>query len=405
MKIFLTNISKKSNFALCNIVFFLILLLIYRFVIPGTDEPDWLLRVTKILFSTDDYGSYLNKAINIFPDLSEKKDIFLHTFKNCKDYLENVNPLSWWYSINYSNCTDSFDIIAIKYSITLFLFLPFLILFLFRNFLYEKNKIQKKDKLFYEKNIELVSLCLLFPSVVYTSNFTSYESLCLFLAFLLFIVKKNESFSILLLTIIFWIDVGFFSIVALFYIFIKFFMYFFEKKNIQSVVLLLTLTILTVIIGRNFIATLVEYVPLLGQTAHSINEYSVLSYTDKYFILVRPLILFSSLFFLTSFKIKTIFLYFFIVFFLYDFFFKLIKKNYHENFRLKKDLLYFIGSLTFVTGISIVFPVLSFAKYYIFIFPFFLKIFLHFYTVKKIRYFLMTSNFIVIMHFFTYYTF
>ena len=182
-------------------------------------------------------------------------------------------------------------------------------------------------------------------------------------------------------------------------------MYFFEKKNIQSVVLLLTLTILTVIIGRNFIATLVEYVPLLGQTAHSINEYSVLSYTDKYFILVRPLILFSSLFFLTSFKIKTIFLYFFIVFFLYDFFFKLIKKNYHENFRLKKDLLYFIGSLTFVTGISIVFPVLSFAKYYIFIFPFFLKIFLHFYTVKKIRYFLMTSNFIVIMHFFTYYTF
>ena len=53
MKNSLTNITKKNNFALCNIVFFLILLLIYRFFIPGTDEPDWLLRVNKILFSID----------------------------------------------------------------------------------------------------------------------------------------------------------------------------------------------------------------------------------------------------------------------------------------------------------------------------------------------------------------
>jgi hypothetical protein len=405
MKNFFTNILKKNNFALENILFFLILLLIYRFVIPGIDEPDWLLRATKILSSIDNYSHFLNKPFNIFPDLSETKKISLETHKNCKDYLEKVNPLSLWYSINYSNCLDSFKIIAIKYSITLFFFLPFSILFFLRNFIYKKNKTKKKEKLLYENNIELISLCLLFPSVIYTSNYTSYETLCLFLAFLFFITKTNEYISILLLTLIFWIDIGFFTIMVFFYIFINFFLYFFEKKKVVTAIVILMLVLLVIVIGKSFIAKVLEYVPFFGATASSINEYSVLLYTDKYFILVRPLILFTSLFFMTAYKIKTIFLYFIILFVFYDFFSKLMKKNYQNNFLLKKDFLYFVGSIFFITSISIVFPVLSFSKYYVFIFPFFLKIFLHFYTCKNIRYFLITCNFVVIIHFLIYYIF
>ena len=389
----------KNNFVYINIVIYLFLALFFRFIIPGIDEPDWVLRIKKIILGFDDFSSQLNKPINLFGFFFSKnyQEFFL-TYDNC-NLIDS--PLKVWFSFNYFNCIDKLKIIFIKYFVFLVFFLPLFFAILF------KNKLQKIFKINHKRineNIELVSICVLFPSFIYSANFTSYETLCLFLAMVIFIFKESKEFIYLIFSSILFIDLGFFSILLIYYIFLELFLFLCAGHNLKKIILILIIFTLLNLFTKNYNSNFLEYLPIIGEKIKSINDYSIFSgHSDKYFILIRPLTTFVGLIFMTAYKTKVVFLY--IVFFIVvcNFLLKIKNKNFLNNLDSKLNFLYCIATIFFITNIAIVFPVLSYSKYYIFTLPFIVKIFTNFYSKIKIRNFLLISNIIVITHFALYY--
>ena len=390
----------KNNFIYINILIYLILALFFRFIIPGIDEPDWTLRIKKIILGHDDYSSFINKPLNLFSFFSKDYQEFFLTYDKC-NLIDS--PLKIWFSFSYFDCVDKLKIIFIKYFIFIVFFLPLFLAILFQ------SQLQKIFKLNFKRinnNIELVSLCILFPAFIYSANFTSYETLCLFLAMVIFIFKESKEIILLIFSSILLIDTGFFLILLIYYIFLQFFLFLCVGKNLKIITLILISLTLVNLFTKNYNSAFLEYLPFIGEKIKSINDYTAVSgHSDKYFILIRPLTIFTGLIFMTAYKTKAVFLYFvfFIVF--CNFLLKIKNKNILNNYEYRLNFLYFIATIFFITNIAIVFPVLSYAKYYIFIIPFIIKIFTNFYSIIKIRNFLLISNIIVIAHFALYYLF
>ena len=390
----------KNNFIYINILIYLFFALFFRFIIPGIDEPDWTLRIKKIILGYDDFASFLNKPVNLFSFFSENYQEFFLTYDKC-NLIDS--PQKIWFSLNYFDCVDKIKIIFIKYFIFIVFFLPLFLVILFQ------NKLQKVCKLNFSRindNIELVSLSILFPAFIYSANFTSYETLCLFLAMVIFIFKESREVICLIFIAILFIDTGFFSILLVYYLFLQLFLYLCDGKNLNMITLtLITLTLVN-LITKNYYSFFLEYLPIIGEKIKSINEYSIASgHSDKYFILIRPLTTFTGLIFMTAYKTKAVFLYFVFFIIFCNFLLKLKNKNIFNNYEYRLNFLYFIATIFFITNIAIVFPVLSYAKYYIFTIPFIIKIFTNFYSKIKMRNFLIISNIIVITHFTLYYLF
>jgi len=388
----------KNNSVYLNILIYLFLALFFRFIIPGIDEPDWVLRIKKIILGYDDFASFVNKPINLFGFFSKNYQEFLITYDKC-NLIDS--PLKIWFSFNYFDCIDKLKIIFIKYFIFIVFFLPLFFVILFKNKVKKIFKINQKK---INENIELVSLCILFPSFIYSANFTSYETLCLFLAMVIFIFKESKQFIYFIFVTILFIDIGYFSILLIYYIFLQLFLFLCEGHNLKKIIIILIIFTLLNLFTKNYISIFLEYVPIIGEKIKSINDYSKLSgHTDKYFILIRPLTIFVGLIFMTAYKTKVVFLYIVVFIVICNFLLKIKNKNIFSKSESKLNFLYFIATIFFITNIAIVFPVLSYAKYYIFTIPFIVKIFTNFYSKIKIRNFLLISNIIVITHFALYY--
>jgi hypothetical protein len=262
---------------------------------------------------------------------------------------------------------------------------------------------------FHEWNLRrnILSLSLIFPSIIYYLGILSNEQVTLMLALLLFLFRGTTHLSAILIFLILLIDVGSGLMVLIYYVFIsivlKFFRYFYFWLYF------FILSFLTILFFRenlfNFIST---YIPYIGEIFHNSTFFSK-DINEKYPIVLRPIITYMSFIFLTPAKIKIIPLYIIFSFFLLLFFFKTFKKIFIENKITSKNKFYFqnilifISSIYFIISTVVLLPSYALAKYYIFITPFFLYGIISIYKLDKVQKFFLFSNILVFLNLLIYY--
>ena len=143
--------------------------------------------------------------------------------------------------------------------------------------------------------------------------------------------------------------------------------------------------------------------PVIGNKAAVIFEHYMTIYdyvATKYPLILRSVMVFFTMVFMTPSKIGAYALYPIYGILLFVSIFKI---NNMQNQDLKKYyLLNFIVPIAFVMCVTFVLPGYSQAKYYIFLLPFLSLVILNLYGLKKIFNFLMFSNLVVIMHLMTF---
>lgn len=396
---FLQILKNKKYFIYINIFIFILLTFFFRFIIPAVDQPDFLLRIKKIILGFDDFSSSINKPINFFSYYSSYYDQIISISKKCNLY---DSPLNIWFSFNYPDCIDNFNIILIKSSITLCFFLPLLIIFFFKKTLIEKIKVINKKN--FEEDLYVISLCLIFPSFIYHANFTSYETLCLMLSLIAFLFRSNFNFLIVLISLIFLIDIGFSFILLSFYLFINLINFLYKNSKLKFFLIHLFILLILVFFIKSLAIDFLSKLPFIGQKVISINEYTAYSGFDtKYPLIIRPLTVFLGFMFLTAYKTKAIFLYIFFIYFFFTILLKVKKGSFYNINNHKEDITNFFCIIFLIFILTIFFPVLSYVKYYMFTLPFVIKFLFIIFNKFKLRNFFLISNFILISNYIIYY--
>lgn len=352
-------LSKKSFY----IIFLLIkLIIVYRLLLPFSDEPDFLVRVDKILYNKNLYSHY-------------------YFFK---DYI-----LEWGIYNNFEY--EEFFHKVLRILITIFALTPILLVVLFKNIAINNLLYYSKEKYY----SFVVSLFL--PGMIYYLGVFGEEQFTLILSLLVFIFFNSILMLILLLSYITIIDFGNGLVVFLFVILFKSILYLSTKLSIKIVlILLLIMVFLSYIFGLELIL-IFNIFPIISDYSSVIyNDYSnEHSYVyEKYPIILRPIITFMTFIFMTPNKVGVYILYGISFLFILIIIIKMFK---NINTISKQKIVYFITPIFFILSCVFVLPGFSNAKYYIFTFPFILYGMQYFYNIKNIFIFLLFLNLVVIL--------
>jgi hypothetical protein len=394
---------KFQNTTYFKLLLFLIILFFSFFFFPKSDEPDWLLKSKKVLNNADHYSPLLNRNINIY-------NILPPSLKNVYN-LNNINcviekkPYSFYNKINIQ-CINSYSEIFKRFLIALFSSLPILFFFIFyKKIYYFINSINKLSLSIYKRDKEIIGLSILFPSVIYYLGILSNEAFVLSLSLLLFVFRFDNLILSLLIFSILLIDVGSAIICASYFILIKLFLFFFNNKKIYNIIFFLLIFLIIVFFFRKYFITFLDFIPILSSWSKEINIYMELSQLDKkYPIILRPIITYFGLIFMLPSMTKVIILYCIFTFFLLLYFNKSFKFFYGKRLVCNKidksseNFILFFLSLFFILCLIFLYPVLAFAKYFIFLIPFFLNSIIDFYKISKICLLLIISNLIIFTH-------
>jgi hypothetical protein len=394
----------NNKFILKNFLFFFLFLFIGRFLYPLGDEPDFFLKASKVIRNIDHYNEPLNRHTDIYSYIR----FLLHSLS------ENINcniqssPTSLFAKIDYYSCADNINNNLIRFFVSsCYLLLIMIFIFFDKSyFLLKKAGLNLSSK---EWNLrkKIISLSLIFPSLIYYLGLLSNEQVTLMLSLLLFLFRGSTHLSAILIFLILLIDVGSGLMVLIYYVFIsivlKFIRYFYFWLYF------FILSFLTILFFRenlfNFISA---YIPYIGEIFYNSTFFSK-DINEKYPIVLRPIITYMSFIFLTPAKIKIIPLYIIVSFYLILFFFKtfkkvsIIKKVTIKNKLYFQNILIFISSIYFIISIVILLPSYAFAKYYIFITPFFLYGLITIYKLEKIYKFFLLCNILVFLNLLIYY--
>lgn len=394
---------KLQNITDFKLFLFLIILFFSFFFFPKSDEPDWIHKSRKILNNQDYYSPQLNRNINIYNILPQSlKKIYNLNNINCT--IEK-KPYSFYSKINIE-CINSYSEIFKRFLIALFSSLPILFFLIFyKKIYYFVNAINKLSLSNYKRDTEIIGLSILFPSVIFYLGILSNEAFVLSLSLLLFVFRFNNLILSLLIFTILLIDVGSAIICALYFLFIKLFLFFFNNKKIYNIIFYLLISLIIVFLFRKYFITFLDYIPILSSWTKEIHSYMELSQLDKkYPIILRPIITYFGLIFMLPSMTKVIILYFIFAFFLILYFNKSFKFFYGKKLVCNKidksseNFILFFLSLFFIICCIFLYPPLAFAKYYVFLIPFFLNSIIDFYKISKICLLLVFSNLVIFIH-------
>jgi hypothetical protein len=396
----------NNKFIVRNFLFLFLFLFIGRFLYPLGDEPDFFLKSLKVIKNVDYYNPVLNRHT----------DVYLYVRFLLDGLSESVacniksSPTSFFAKIDYKTCTDS-----LNNNLTRFLLSScFLLLIIMPFFLDKSYNLLKKIGLncsFHEWNLRrnILSLSLIFPSIIYYLGILSNEQVTLMLALLLFLFRGTTHLSAVLIFMILLIDTGTGLMVLIYYIFISIILYFY--RYFYYWLYFFALSFLIVLFFReNLINFISYYITYIGTVFYNANEWMKADgIIEKYPIILRPLITYLSFIFLSPAKIKIIPLYIIFSFYLLLFFFKTFKRIFAEkkitskNKSYYQNILIFISSIYFIISIVVVLPSYALAKYYIFITPFFLYGIISIYKLDKVHKFFLFSNILVFLNLLIYY--
>jgi len=350
----------------------------YRFLLPYGDEPDFLYRIDRLLFSEH----HILSPYYYFQGL-------LNTF----DWQTNENIIQK----------------LIRIILTIFLLMPLLLILIFKN-TFIKIMIKLSNKLtFTEWNnrIKALSLSLLFPSMLFFLGVFAEEQFTLIISLFIFLFFD---YLLLIFILLFWIsciDLGNSIVVLSFIILFYYYKSIYKLFSLKIVIIhSIIFIIIAFTVGLNLVYYLTE-LPIIGDKASFIYESYTTIYayvTDKYPIIFRPIItLITGIFWLPS---NFLVVYLYPIYFIYLFF--IIKKsiilnitNHNKNsYNKVKSFLSFLSGLTLIFFIPLILNGFSNAKYYIFLIPFILYAALKYFKYSSIFYFLLVSNIFILLHLF-----
>lgn len=325
------------------IIMHLILVLVYKIILPFGDEPDFQEQILRI--QNKNLISYVYQLFNINLEYINNLNCELNDNKY-KLIFSNINTC-----IKY-NAHLLLDRLLPQMAIEAILIIPLLLYSV-------KYSNQLSDK---------ILLTLLWPSVVYFLGNISNEQLVLVLLFLQILLIKNIYIFLVIAALLFYLDQGQAIVMAYFYINYFIINLIFINKNYKIIIMsyVSIVFVLTIIFKENN-QIIIKYL-----NYRKLNDiFNVINYGgfyDNYYYHERLIVFFSSAILNTPSGVKSIIsMITFLLFTLY----------YYTNKRILINKIYIKNILPVIlTVMSIIYiiPTHSYAKYYVFMIPFILPI-------------------------------
>jgi hypothetical protein len=382
---------KISKTGAISVFVFCILSLLGRFLFPFGDEPDWTVRAPRVI---DAQHSFFSPYLWARPLLTS-----INT--NTAGCVVDASPFSIWGHVSGS-CTESIDQILIRFFLTVFVMAPLFFAIIFRFQFIKAVSILgiSLSRQEWEKRLTTLSLTLLFPGVIFYLGVFAEEQFFLVAALFLFLFWGFKRAIIPIFFLLLSIDFGN-SIVVIFFIGAMYFFKFILKKFGKTVFYfgLLTTTLSAYIIGFKFL-TLFSFLPLgTAQLTGKANAmYLSLEsglFVHKYPVILRPLITFMSMTFMTPSGLKSVISYVIIGILSTCFLFRLNFTNSENSLNLR---LYLFTPIFIVLFIVFLFPTYANAKYYMFLLPFIFYVALSIFNKKNILILFSITSFIVMLN-------
>ncbi|QQZ29923.1 hypothetical protein HMY34_14785 [Thiothrix subterranea] len=367
------NSSKlsASKYGLYSFTAFIIFSLFGRILFVPGDEPDFEVKSMQML---DFYKEYnLDFFLIHLTDTScsyqhDPKSIFF-TITDCYDNTHNVLKRTLWLLI---------------ISFPLFFFL-----------LKKEKTLSNLDYIARKKTLIAI---MPFPSIIYFSGLYSNEQTTLLLSLFIFLFWDKFLIKLLLLTLITVIDVGN-GIVVLFFITNVYFLNTINHKASKKITRII-LTLLVSILLTYLFPLLIDFSTLFTNKVYSI--LSVIDsggYNSELSPIIRPIITFTSIIFMTSAYIKAPISYaFLLIALLYSISLKavLIKKE-SSLISLSPSVSIYSSILTILL-ITLSIPTYSYGKYYAFLIPFIFYYFQQKHDQSRILLFSIFLSITVFLH-------
>jgi len=356
-----------SRFGVLTGVVFLLFMAIGKVLFPFGDEPDFDRRIDRL---------YNHSALSNFII----SDVELQTSDGTCGLVADRNSLSVKVPIE---CMEK-NILTFynRASFTLLMIFPLLCIIIFRNAFYSLfgfYKSMSEDE--WSRRLDAISLTLIFPSVIYLLGFFSREVLTSVVSLFIFIFWGRRLIVILLISLIYYIDQGNAIPVAVFYSIFLFYEFLSRRTYSFSRIILLSLLLVSFsyFLGESIIVYFVHNfdinkIEMLYQAAY------LDGYSEKYSLILRPIITYISLVFMTAEGIKSIFVLVIVSFFLLYFMGHMFTKKGRAVLNNRGDIvLPIVAGITTICLFSFTLPTHVYAKYYVFFVPFVIYATLFFY--------------------------
>ncbi|AXX90449.1 hypothetical protein CKA55_11885 [Arcobacter suis] len=375
-----------SKFGLLTTFSFFILSFLGRILFPFGDEPDFEVRAPGVLYDEHLWWSPYYLLHDLF--------LYLNPISSCQMIESRI---SLYIDIG-ADCFESIEQITIRLFITLLLISPLLFAITFRKIFISimdklNFKLTKKD---WNNRLDALSLSLIFPSMIYYLGVFSEEQFTLILSLYIFLFWRFSITILFLVTLIVLIDVGNGIVVFTFIIFAYLFIWIYQKFNFKvSILFMLSIILFAYITGISLLIYLNDMI-FLSSKIQSMYENAIVAY-DKYPILLRPIITYMTAVFMTANGIKVVIVY---ILFGVLFCYMLIKlvKNYNHYKQYNYNLILFYNVFTVILFFIFMFPDYTFAKYYMFMMPFILMIFLFVFNKFNVYKIVLFGNFVIFIH-------
>ena len=340
---------------------FLVLLSVGRIIFPFGDEPDFEVRVDrlvaleKISFNFHEYGCKITSGPESIHSNISSECIEL----NLKYFFERLGLSFLWIS-------------------------PLIFFIIFQKKLYFLTRSYKKiTTVEWKRRVDALSLTLLLPSVIYTLGWFSQEVVVTLLSFFVFIFWGRVFLILPLLLFIYTLDNGngvvviFFSLILLFYSFLQELRY---KRYLLFGFTIISIT-LVYFLGQVFLEYLsgISYFQKISEIQHALDNGQ---YYKNYPLILRPVITFISLIFMTATGVKSIVLFIIAIIAIIAALVRLTRVSGNNS-----SLVFILSILVTIFLITLTIPTHAYAKYYIFLIPFFVYTLLQVYTREVLLYF------------------
>jgi len=369
----------KSKDISCILMYFF-LLTVYVFILPLEDQPDFQ-------YKAPEYQGILSSI-----GLDTFKDVFYEL--KC---LYRHDPFQMFGSFDFKSCVSNPNISFKRIILTLFIFLPCILLFLF--FRREKLFICKKSSCLYMQIRPLsFLLAFIFPSFIYYSSVFSFEQITLMLSIvaLYLYTMKLYTAAFLISILIYYFDPGNSAVLILILSYIVFLKFIYDRAGLKLYLCCNLLFFTVAFLFSTKLLYLVDYFDKVTSVLRGIADEDV---SKKYPLLARPILTYMSYSFMAPSLSKHILLYFInsigLLYFIRRIY---LYRNIYNGYISLLSTFFIICIIVFIL------PGYNNAKYYIFTVPLLMNVILDVVGFKKAFCFFMFSNFLVFLDYFLFYS-
>jgi|GEM_PF-1423493 len=385
-----------SKLGVLCVLSFIILSFVARILFPFGDEPDFAVRAEKVINGSHPFWS----PYSIFSSLVDLLDYD----SKC---LIISTPISFYVYISPDSCIQPLEQISLRWFLMIIIALPLLLGVVLRGpraFLRYFGGNSSAPNIDDRKNALAVSL--VFPGVIYYLGVLAEEQFVLVLSLLMFLFWQYKLAVFILVALIMTIDLGNSIVIGGFVVMAVFYGFLHNILSLKIIIYLLVIQVVVAYLIGPSILGVTSYVAFLAEKSDAMAvAIEGGGHIEKYPVLLRPVITFMTFIFFTPAYVKVPLLYILVSVIVIYTFIRIKKKSYklkknpvRSNVGLEGDLLLFSVSVALILTFVFMFPTYGNAKYYVFMTPFLMALFLQVYRAIDMLYFMCFCNFIVFLY-------